>query len=299
MNKNALRSDLLLLVTSCVWGFGFVAQRSGMNHVGPFTFNAVRFLLGSASLFPLILFRKQTGAMKRAPLKPTLRASCLAGSCLFCAVSLQQIGILFTTAGNCGFITGLYMVLTPLFGMALGKKTGLPTWIGAAFSLCGLFFLSSAGSLGRINRGDIITAISAVFWAFHVLLIDALVQKTDPIALASGQFAFCGLCSAAVVLFRETVDPASLLDALVPILYGALGSVGVGYTLQVIAQKRAPPAHAAIILCLEGVFAALGGVLLLAEPLGKWTLLGFGLMLCGMLATQWDVFAPARPKGAA
>ncbi|MDR2518962.1 MAG: DMT family transporter [Spirochaetaceae bacterium] len=299
MNKQALRADLLLLLTSCVWGFGFVAQRSGMRFVGPFTFNAVRFLLGSASLIPLILFRKHTGAAAPAPKKAALLSSCIAGTCLFVGVSLQQIGLLFTTAGNCGFITGLYMVLTLVFGIFLGKKTGLPTWIGGLFTFSGMFFLSAAGRLDAINPGDLITAVSAVFWAFHVLIIDRLVQQVDPLALASGQFAFCGAYSLAAALFREQVAAASLIDALIPILYGGLGSVGVGYTLQVIAQKHAPPAHAAIILCLEGVFAALGGVLILSEPLGRGTLLGFGLMFCGMVGTQWDVIAGRRPKGAA
>ena len=288
---------MLLLLTSCVWGFGFVAQRSGMRFVGPFTFNAVRFLLGGASLIPLILFRKRAGTPGTR--KAALLSSCVAGTCLFIAVSLQQIGLLYTTAGNCGFITGLYMALIPVFGMFLGKKTGLPTWIGALFALSGMFFLSAAGRLDRINPGDIITAVSAVFWAFHVLIIDHLVQRVDPIVLASGQFAFCGVYSLVVVLFREQVVTSSLIDAAIPILYGALGSVGVGYTLQVIAQKHAPPAHAAIILCFEGVFAALGGVLILAEPLGPGTLLGFGLMLCGMIGTQWDVIIGGKPKGAA
>lgn len=326
MNKRALRSDLLLLLTSCVWGFGFVAQRSGMEYVGPFAFNGIRFLLGSLSLLPLILYRRgrgleSGGAPKQGRL---LTASLSAGSCLFAAVTLQQLGMLFTTAGNAGFITGLYVVLTPIFGIFLGKKTGLPTWIGAVFTLTGLFFLSAAGHTGSINPGDIITAVSAVFWAFHVLLIDALARSHDPIRLSAGQFVWCGLFSLlpafavepfvedwSVILMGADAVSAGLFSwrslpeliaglgteggglwaAAVPLLYGSLGSVGVAYTLQVVAQRDAPPAHATIILCLEGCFAAAGGVILLAEPLGAWTLLGFALMLGGMLATQWEVIA--------
>jgi drug/metabolite transporter (DMT)-like permease len=203
---------------------------------------------------------------------------------------MQQVGIIYTSAGHSGFITGLYVVLVPIFGIFLGRKTGIPTWVGAAFTLTGLYFLSAAGNITNINPGDIITAVSAVFWTLHVLVIDALVQKIDPLMLSSGQFACCGVLSCVVALFLgEQLSLDAIIAGIVPLLYGGLASVGVAYTLQVVAQKDAPPAHASIILCLEGVFAAIGGVLILAEPLGPWTLAGFVLMFCGMLATQWDV----------
>jgi drug/metabolite transporter (DMT)-like permease len=229
----------------------------------------------------------------------------LAGSCLFIAATLQQIGIIYTTAGNSGFITGLYVVFTPIFGIFLGKKTGLPTWIGAIFTMAGLFFISIASQvLGqaadpgsgtlRINHGDLVTAISALFWAFHVLIIDSLVKRVDPVALAAGQFIVCGILSLAVALFRETTTSAAFLKCLIPILYSGLGSVGLAYTLQVVSQKYAPPTHAVILLSLEGVFAAIGGVILLSEPLGMWTLLGFILIFCGMLATQMDIVLGSR-----
>jgi drug/metabolite transporter (DMT)-like permease len=196
---------------------------------------------------------------------------------------------MYTTAGNAGFITGLYVALTPIFGIFLGRKTGLPTWIGAVFTVGGLFFLSAAGHIDAINPGDAVTAASAVFWAFHVLIIDRMVQRVDPIILSSGQFGWCSIYSFIAVFFRESIALDSVSNALIPILYGGLGSVGIAYTLQAVAQRDAPPAHATIILCLEGVFAALGGVLILSEPLGPWTLLGFACMLCGMIITQWDV----------
>ncbi|WP_026043606.1 DMT family transporter [Treponema primitia] len=298
MNKRALRADILLLLTSCIWGFAFVAQRTGMEYVGPFTFNGIRFLLGSLSLLPLIFVLRRKSAAKAggegqqpafSP-KQLILSSVMAGICLFIAASLQQVGLIYTTAGHSGFITGLYVVLVPIFGIFLGRKTGIPTWVGAVFTLMGLYFLSAAGNLGSINPGDIVTAISAFFWTIHVLLIDAMVKKIDPLMLSSGQFACCGILSCIVALVRmEPLSAAALMGGLIPILYGGFGSVGVAYTLQVVAQKDAPPAHASIILCLEGVFAAIGGVLILSEPLGPWTLLGFILMFCGMLATQWDV----------
>jgi drug/metabolite transporter (DMT)-like permease len=318
MNRRVLKADLLLLLTACIWGFGFVAQRSGMEYVGPFSFNGLRFILGSLSLLPLILFRRGRAPSRGRGLAG---ASFLAGSCLFVAVSLQQVGIMFTTAGNAGFITGLYVVMVPLVGRFLGKKTGVPTWIGALCTLLGLYFLSAAGGLDRINPGDIITAISAVFWTFHVLIIDRLVQRVDPIQLSSGQFCVCGLYA---LLFALTLEPHltaiaeslspgitgaglfawhslpeilrsspdTLVNALIPILYGGLASVGIAYTLQAVAQRDAPPAHATIILCLEGSFAAIGGVLLLGEPLGRWTLLGFALMLGGMIISQTELLHP-------
>jgi drug/metabolite transporter (DMT)-like permease len=332
MNRRALRSDILLLLTAAVWGFGFVAQRSGMEYTGPFTYTAIRFMLGSLSLLPLIFLREKhritpefhTGDIK----EKILSRSLIAGVCLFIAVSLQQIGIMFTTVGNAGFITSLYVVLTPVFGIFLGKKTGLPTWIGTVFTLTGLYCLSAAESGGSVNPGDLIVVISAVFWTCHVLLIDRFVQEADPIKLSSGQFAWCSLLAFAAALTleprisqwassfagvhelqpwrslpdlaasltKEPFVPRTFLRGIIPILYGGLGSVGIAYTLQVVAQKDAPPAHATILLCLESPFAALGGIIILKEKPGAFTFLGFALMLCGMFASQWEVIAGGGKK---
>jgi len=298
-----------------------------MEYVGPFAFNGIRFILGSLSLLPLIFFRGRAGqkasAAHPASFSKLIKYSLFAGGCLFVAVILQQIGIMFTTAGNAGFITGIYVVLTPIFGIFLGKKTGPATWLGSVFTLAGLYFICAVGKQG-FNPGDIIVLASAVFWACHVLLIDRFVQNIDPIELSSGQFAVCGvlmligtfLVEPFIMPFIEKTNPALLqtgtfswlpltalargisaqtiafpVNAVIPILYGGLGSVGIAYTLQAVAQRDAPPAHATIILCFEGCFAAIGGALLLSEKVGPWTLLGFFLMLAGMLVTQWEVVA--------
>jgi drug/metabolite transporter (DMT)-like permease len=324
MNKRVLKADLLLLLTAAVWGFGFVAQRSGMQYVGPFTYNGVRFLLGSISLLPLIAYRKVPSSSIRADFINAF----MAGTCLFVAVTFQQLGMMATTAGNAGFITGLYVIFTPIFGIFLGRRTGKATWVGAIFTFTGLYFISAGGVMGSFNPGDLVIALSAVFWAFHVLLIDRLVQKTDPIVLSSGQFAFAGLyalCAAFSIepflsswlesssslgsgglffwkslpalidgLNTGTVPVSLISSAIVPILYGGLVSVGIGYTLQTVAQKDAPPAHATIILCLEGCFAALGGILLLDEAAGLRTIIGFALMLTGMLISQWELIREGR-----
>jgi len=331
MNKKILSSDILLIITAAIWGFGFVAQRFGMNYVGPFTFNAIRFPLGSLSLMPLILFlgKKQEKEIKAAERKILFSSSLIAGSCLFIAVALQQLGLMATTAGNGGFITGLYVIFTPILGIFLGRKTGKATWAGAVLTFAGLYIISAASQFGGLNIGDIVVAISAVFWAFHVLAIDRLVQKTDPIKLSAGQFLVAGFFSlVAAIIFEPalsvwlgnsgselqsaglfswesfpnlikglasgTVSPSFIKSAAIPILYGAIASAGIGYTLQVVAQKNAPPAHATIILCLEGSFAVFGGFLLLNEPLGIKTIVGFALMLSGMLVSQFELIAGSR-----
>ena len=293
-----------------------------MRYVGPFAFNGIRFLLGSLSLLPLVIIRGK-GRRADSKTKTFLFSAFLAGTCLFVAVTFQQLGMIFTTAGNAGFITGIYVVLTPIFGIFLGRKTGPATWLGSVFTLAGLYFICAVGKQG-FNPGDIIVLASAVFWACHVLLIDRLVQNIDPIELSSGQFAVCGilmligtfLAEPFIMPVVEKLNPALLetgtfswlpltalisgisaqtiafpVDAIIPILYGGLGSVGIAYTLQAVAQRDAPPAHATIILCFEGCFAAIGGALLLSEKVGIWTLLGFFLMLAGMLVTQWEVVA--------
>jgi drug/metabolite transporter (DMT)-like permease len=315
MNKKALQADLLLLLTSCIWGLAFTAQRTGMEYVGPFTFNAIRFAMGSLSLLPLIIFlqvktrKEQTSEEQEKPkssFKTMLICSFLAGIVLWSGATLQQIGMIYTTAGNAGFVTSLYVVLVPIFGLFIGRKTGIPTWIGAAATLAGLFFISQAESsavktsaaevFGSINVGFILVALSAPLWAMHVLLIDHLVKKVNPLMLSCGQFACCAMLSIIPALFTESISGETLKGAALPLLYSGLGSVGIAYTLQVVAQQHAPPAHASILLCLESVFAALGGIIILSEPLSARTFLGFAFMFAGMIITQWDVVSGGLKK---
>ncbi|AEJ20280.1 DMT family transporter [Gracilinema caldarium] len=321
MNKTALKADLLLIITSVIWGFAFVAQRVGMDFIGPFTYNGIRFALGSLSLLPLIVYfnaRKRipftvyhpegtpsdpthsgitagtdasgsSRALRNADRWVFILGSLAAGTILFIGASLQQMGMQYTTAGKAGFLTGLYVVLVPIVGIVLGHKTGIPTWMGAFLAVIGMYILSAPDRLGQVNPGDLLVIASAFFWTFHVLLIDRLSKRLDPIQLSAAQFAWCALYSLVTAFILEQPHLDSILRAAVPILYGGLGSVGVAYTLQVVAQRDAPPAHSSIIMCLEGVFATLGGILILAEPAGLRSLGGSGLMLLGMLATQWDV----------
>lgn len=287
MDKKTLHADLLLLLTAAIWGFAFVAQRVGMDHVGPFTYNAIRFAIGSVSLTPLIILteRKKTSEVSGGNGRAILTGGIMAGVLLFAGASLQQAGLVYTTAGNAGFITGLYVVIVPLLGLFWKQRPEFGTWIGAILAVAGLYFLSITDAF-TISFGDFLVLVSAFFWAAHVLLIGWLSPKMNSLKLASAQFAVCSLFSFMVAFGIETISIAGILKATIPILYGGLFSVGVAYTLQVVAQRHAHPAHSAILLSLEGVFAALGGWLLLNEMFTMRSVFGCGLILTGMLLSE-------------
>jgi drug/metabolite transporter (DMT)-like permease len=290
-----MKSDGLLLLTAVIWGFAFVAQRVGMDYVGPFGFNGVRFALGGLVLLPFLRRNhlRDDHSSRREPALlslPSLGGGLVAGLVLFCGASFQQVALVYTTAGNAGFITGLYVVLVPIMGMALGHKTHPGTWFGAALAGIGLYLLSVVGSF-TISPGDLLVLIGAFFWAVHVHLIGWLSPRQDPLKIAFLQFVACAVLSLVTSVAFEHNTARSYWSAAIPILYGGALSVGVAYTLQVVAQKKAKPAHAAIILSLEAVFAALGGWLILGETLSPRGIMGCVLMLCGMLLSQlW----PAR-----
>jgi drug/metabolite transporter (DMT)-like permease len=286
-----LANDAILLLTAALWGFAFVAQRAGMEHLGPFAYTAVRFALGSIALLPLVLFERRAerrgirvDAAAARPIHP-LAGGLLAGTVLFGGAILQQAGMVWTTAGKAGFVTGLYVVLVPLTGLLWGQRPGWSRWLGAGLATAGLFLLSVTRSF-TLERGDLLVLVGALFWTAHVHVLGWLSPRTRPVALSCVQFAVCAVLSAASTALFEPVAAASLLDAAVPILYGGLVSVGIAYTLQVVAQRHAPPAHAAILLSLETVFAALGGWLVLGERLSTRGLAGCCLMLAGMLCSQ-------------
>lgn len=209
----------------------------------------------------------------------------LAGVALFAGASLQQVGLLYTTAGKAGFITGLYVVLVPIVGLVWKQSTDVGTWLGAFLAAVGLYFLSVTEQF-TISFGDFLELLGAVVWAGHVLLIGWFSPKISAIRLSFIQFMVCSGLSLATAAATETVTLQGLAEAMPAILYGGIGSVGIAYTLQVVAQKHAKASHAAIILCMESPFAALGGWLLLDEMMSGRTLFGCGLMLFGMLVSQ-------------
>lgn len=294
MKNKEVKSVLILLLTAAIWGFAFVAQRVGMQHVGAFTFNGVRFALGSMSLLPVIYFfgKKTTESIEKieeADFKTTVKSGIMAGSVLFIAASLQQVGLIYTTAGKAGFITSLYIVLVPILGIFLKQKTHITTWLGALTAVIGLYFLSINENF-TIEFGDLLEIIGAFFWAVHIQLIDRFVRNVDAIKLSSIQFATCSVLSLIVAFIFEDVNLGGLSSAIVPILYGGIMSAGVAYTLQAVGQKHAKPSHAAIALSMESVFAAVGGLLLLEEILPARGYLGCALMLLGMLIAQSENF---------
>ncbi|NJB68949.1 drug/metabolite transporter (DMT)-like permease [Desulfobaculum xiamenense] len=296
MNARILKANILLLVTAAIWGSGFVAQRSGMDYVGPMTFNAVRFAIGALSLLPLLIWHDRKGIPAVSPgVKPNFifLGALAAGTALFCAVSLQQIGMIHTPAAKAGFITGLYVVIVPFLGLALGQRPGVGGFIGTAAAAVGLYLVSVTKDF-TIAPGDTYVIIGAVLWAGHMQVLGWLSPKLDGVRLAFGQFAVCSvLCTASALAF-EDVTLAGIAAGWIPIVYGGIMPVGVAFTLQIIAQKDAPPTHAAIILSLEAVFAAFGGWLILGETLTTRAMFGCALMLAGMLAAQlWPERQPA------
>jgi drug/metabolite transporter (DMT)-like permease len=288
MRKTELRSNLLLLTAAIIWGFAFVAQRIGARYLGPFAYNGIRFALGSLSLMPLILF--STGKAHPDPAVPRSTESALpggiiAGSVLFTAASLQQIGLVETAAGKAAFITGLYIVLVPLLGIFLKHRIPIFTWVGVTAATAGLYLLSVTENL-TITGSDLQLLAGALLFAVHILLIDYFIKKTDGLRLSWIQFVTCTVLSLAAAFIGEKISLDGIRQALIPLLYGGICSVGVAYTLQTIGQRHAKPAHAAIILSLESVFASLGGVLILHEDLGLRGYLGCALMLAGMVLSQ-------------
>jgi len=255
MNNNKLsvfNSELLLLLAAIIWGFAFVAQKAGMDSIGPMAYNGIRFLLGSATLLPVIWYYNKKNKIS-TPLKNKTNiwfAGLVSGLVLFIAATIQQIGIVYTTAGNAGFITTMYVILVPVFGLFLKQKVNLQTWIAAVIALIGLYFLSVSEEF-TIVIGDALVLGSALFWAAQVLLASYYAPKVNIIKLAAIQFAITGALSLLISFLTETYSLQNIYDAAIPILYGGILSVGLAFTLQLIGQKNVIPSHAAIILSTE------------------------------------------------
>jgi len=235
MKNDTLKNDLLLLLTAIIWGFSFTAQRAGMEYIGPFTFNGVRFLIGSISLLPLIYLDKRSAGVKKkeeqqnSSISPNHKLLVLYGAVggilLYLGSSLQQIGIVYTSAGKAGFITGMYVIIVPIIGIFFRHKAGWRRWTGAVLSIIGLYFLSVKGSI-KINTGDIFVLLSALFWASHVIAISHFSPKVNALKLAFTQYIFCGLLSLISAFIFEDVQKNTIILAWLPILYGGLFSVG-------------------------------------------------------------------------
>ena len=287
-----MTADLLLLLTAAIWGFAFVAQRAGMTHMGPFTFNAIRFLLGGLSLLAVgSIFKKpfgmSVGIDDQRP-KRFILGGLITGLVLFAGASLQQVGLVGTTAGKAGFITGLYVVLVPILGLLIGRRASVYNWLGALLAVIGLYLLSVRQDF-RISPFDGVVLLGAFVWAVHMHLVGHFSSRIGPVRLAIFQFMVCGILSLGVSILFETPTLTGVQEGWLPLAYGSFLSVGLAYTLQVVAQRKADPSHAAIILSLESLFAAIGGWLVLGEVMDGRGVMGAALMLAGMLASQMQI----------
>lgn len=292
-----LKYNLLLLLTAFIWGSAFVAQSVGMDYIGPFTFNCTRSLLGSLALLPVIWFtdRRKTKEEKEKEDKKTLmRAGICCGVILTVSTSLQQIGIQYTSAGKAGFITTLYILIVPILGLFLGKKAGAKTWAGVALAVAGLYFLCIKSGFS-IGRGDFFVLLCAFTFSFHILTVDYFSDKVDGVKLSCLQFLVCGILCAFPTMLVERPQFAQIAAAWLPIAYAGVLSSGVGYTLQIVAQKHLKPTVASLFMSLESVFSALTGWIVLHERLSARELLGCALVFAAVILAQLPEKKTAAP----
>lgn len=287
-SSKQIRATLLLLLTAVIWGLAFVAQEVGAEYLGTFSFNGIRFLLGAASLVPVILLFEREH-MNAATWKKLLVSSLVAGTVLFLASALQQYGVqLGTPAGKAGFITGLYTVIVPILSLLLfHKRTHLLVWAGAVLAVAGLLLLNLDENFNLvIGGGECCLLAGSVMWAVHILVIDQFVTSLSPLKFSMGQFIVCGIESIICALLWENITLSAVRAAAVPLFYGGLMSVGVAYTCQALGQKDSDPTVAAIVFSMESVFSVIGGVLILNAHMAWQAYGGCALILVGIIISQ-------------
>lgn len=290
MKKLSIKSMILLVLTALIWGMAFVAQSVGMNYIGPFTFNCIRSIMGGLVLIPYILFfdKREKGEAKqekKEDAKTLLIGGICCGLALCIASNLQQIGIKYTTVGKAGFITALYIVLVPIFGIFLRKKVSGRVWLSVAISVVGLYLLCITDEF-RIGKGDFFVLLCALVFTIHILVIDYFSPKVNGIKLSCIQFLVAGILSGVPMLISEKPSISTILAAWAPLLYAGIMSCGVGYTLQIVAQKDADPTIASLILSLESVFSVLAGWLILGQTLAGKEIVGCVLMFAAIILAQ-------------
>ncbi len=306
--NSKLKNDALLVLTALIWGSAFVAQSVGMDYMGPFTFNSLRCLMGGLVLLPVIwiMGRKdpkgpayrtdsrsiEEGQKKRGDKKILLTGGLCCGIALAAASSLQQIGLVYTSAGKAGFITALYILIVPVLGLFLGKKVGLKTWIGVGLAIIGMYFLCIKEGF-FISYGDFLVMICAFIFSLHILIIDYFSPKVDGVKLSCIQFWVAGILCAVPMIISEKPTFEAVAAAWLPLLYAGVLSCGVAYTLQIIAQKNTDPTVASLILSLESVFAALAGWVLINETLSPKEIFGCVLVFTAIILAQLPQKRPA------
>ena len=295
-NKKSLGGNLALLLAAFIWGTSFVAQDVGMEHVEAFTYNGIRMLMGSAVLLPLIFFMQlkkrrldtRTPDEKKKDATVQLRSGIICGLILFCASNLQQFAFNYIeegASGKIGFITALYMLLVPIFGLFLRQKQRLLVWIAVVIGCVGAYLLC-VDSAFTVGLGEVLALGCAVFFAVHILYIDSVADRVDGVILSCTQFLVVGVLSVICMFVFETPKIADINTAIVPILYSGVMSSGVAYTLQIIGQKNTQPAVASILMCLESVFAVLAGWAILGDQLEMREYIGCAVMFAAIILTN-------------
>ena len=296
--KRKSTNNFLLALTAFIWGSAFVAQSVGMDYLGPFTFNSIRCLMGGIVLIPVLMLFKRNGRKKSqeqvaevagagiGSRKDLIVGGICCGLALAAGSSLQQIGLVYTTAGKAGFITALYIVIVPVMGILLGKRVGLKVWIGVVLAATGMYFLCITEGFS-IAKGDFFVFLCAAAFSVHILVIDSFAPKVDGVALSCIQFFVCGILCAVPMLVSEQPQISQIMEAWVPLAYAGVLSCGVAYTLQVVAQKNTDPAVASLILSLESVFSVLAGWVILGERLSGRELFGCALVFTAVILAQF------------
>lgn len=301
MTKEQIKANALLLLTAAIWGFAFVAQKIGAEYINAFSFNGIRFFLGGISLLPFLWLslrkERKTGIIavkEKVSFIYSLKAGICLGVILYLGAGLQQMGMEYTTAAKAGFITGLYIVLVPVFGIFLKQKTNINTWFGVGIAVIGLYLLSINKGF-QMENGDFLVLLCSIAFSIHILAIDYFSKRIQPMVLSCIQFLTCAILNGITAVFVENITFVDIQKAIIPILYGGFLSVGVAYTLQVVAQKNAKPSHAAILMSMESVFSCIGGILILKEGLSARGVLGCILIFSAIIISQIN-FSPKKAK---
>ncbi len=291
--KKRLYGSLMLLLAALLWGVAFAAQSKGMDYVGPFTFNGARSFLGVAVLLPLWLAMGRPQPASGYDPRALWLGGSLCGLMLFAATSLQQIGLVTTSAGKSGFLTALYIVLVPLFGIFLHRKVGLNVWLAVLLATGGLYLLCAVEGFS-LASGDIVTLLCAVCFALQIMLVDKFAPRTHPLLLCAVQFIVVGALSAPLMFLFEEPSLSGLWEARIPLLYTGIMSSAVAYSLQITGQRDTEPALASLLMSFESVFSVLAGALLLHEHLTPAELCGCALVFGAILLAQFSPFGKKR-----
>lgn len=292
-NRQKLIGNLMLILAAFIWGIAFSAQTAGMDYLGPFSFNGIRFIIGGIVLIPVIFLMKKHSSVNivhdRAYIRKLIKAGVLCGILLGAASCVQQVGLIYTTAGKAGFITALYVIMVPLFGLVIGKRPAPILCISVAIAVAGMYFLCVAGSLS-LNTGDILVFICAILYTFHIIVVDKLAPGLNGVELSCIQFFIAGIISLIIVpINHEVITIEAVRGCLIPLLYAGVLSSGVAYTFQILGQQRTSPVLASLLLSLESVFAAVMAWFILGQPMSSKEIFGASLCFAAIILAQLPI----------